>query len=89
LRGLSNLNQSLKAAKALLAHITKTVAEPDAPAKRNLLEDGPETDAALAETPIWLNIVSKRHIVSKPHLRPSKVYLPHPLNTKDTVTICL
>ena len=80
--------QNVKASKALLAHIKKSAAQPVTPAKRSLLEDD-DPEAALAEVPVWLNIVAKRHIVSKPHLRPSKVILPHPLNTKETANICL
>jgi ribosome biogenesis protein UTP30 len=58
--------------------------------KRNLLaatED--EHDEELNETPVWLNLTTKKHIIDQKRLKPAKVSLPHPLNTSATTTICL
>lgn len=75
----------MKASKALLAHIKKASKEQaEGSSKRNLLED----DDAL-ETPVWLNVTTKRHIVDKARLQPGKIQLPHPLNTDESSTICL
>lgn len=41
------------------------------------------------ETPIWLTLTTKRHIVDKARLQPGKISLPHPLNSDESSTICL
>lgn len=68
--------QTLKASRALLAHIkqaaNKTALE--AP-KRSLLDD----DADVDDTPIWLILTTKRHITDKARLQPGRIVLPHPL----------
>jgi len=58
--------------------------------KRNLFaaaED--EEDNELNETPVWLNLTTKKHIIDQKRLKPAKISLPHPLNTSATTTICL
>ncbi|KAI5464966.1 ribosomal protein L1p/L10e family-domain-containing protein [Mariannaea sp. PMI_226] len=79
-------DQSLKASKALLAHI-KTAAKQKSEEsnKRSLLADEDED----AETPIWLTLTTKRHIVDSAKLKPGKIVLPHALNTDESSTICL
>ncbi|KAF4451624.1 hypothetical protein F53441_5480 [Fusarium austroafricanum] len=78
-------DQTLKASKALLAHIKKASKQKaDESGKRNLLDD----DEDPSNTPIWLNLTTKRHIVDKARLQPGKISLPHSLNTDET-TICL
>lgn len=103
-----NPEQTLKASKALLAHIKKAANQKALDAeKRNLLDDT-TSDAALGsedanETPIWLTLTTKRHIVDKTRLQPGKIPLPHSLLDVDgkagssegesgfgpTTTICL
>ncbi|KAK3943392.1 ribosomal protein L1p/L10e family-domain-containing protein [Diplogelasinospora grovesii] len=81
-------DQTLKASKALLAHIKKAAAEPPASGKQNLLAQ--DEEANLAETPIWLTLTTKRHIHDSHRLQPGKIApLPHPLNDDPESTICL
>jgi ribosome biogenesis protein UTP30 len=56
--------------------------------KKNLLADDPDDDSA-ADTPIWLTLTTKRHIVDSNRLKPGKIVLPHPLNTDPELSICL
>ena len=82
----NNLVQTLKASKALIAHIKKAAATPAASGKQNLLAD---EESTVAETPIWLTLTTKKHIHDTHRLQPSKIILPHPLNTDSEATICL
>ncbi|KAK4442451.1 ribosomal protein L1p/L10e family-domain-containing protein [Podospora aff. communis PSN243] len=77
--------QTLKASKALVAHIKKAATAP-ASGKQNLLAD---EETAVAETPVWLTLTTKSHIHGSNKLQPSKIVLPHPLNTDEEATICL
>ncbi|KAL2203418.1 ribosomal protein L1 [Sarocladium strictum] len=90
-RSKTDLNhQTLKASKALLSHISKAAQEADATAsKRNILTDGADDDELAAETPIWLNLTTKRHISDDARLKPGKIRLPHSLNDDEQTTICL
>ncbi|KAJ9150914.1 Ribosomal protein L1 [Pleurostoma richardsiae] len=84
-------DQTLKASKALLAHIKKASKEKATKAtKKNLLED-PEDEEHLpgTETPVYLTLTTKRHINESPKLKPGKIPLPYPLNTDPEITICL
>lgn len=87
----NNLLQALKASKALLAHIKKTAKDTAANSeKKNILDIADdETSVSVAETPIWLNITTKRHIHDSKKLQPGKIVLPHPLNDDEESTICL
>ncbi|KAK7413489.1 proteasome-interacting protein cic1 [Neonectria punicea] len=81
-----NPDQTLKASKALLAHIKKAAKQKsEESTKRNLLEDDDEP----LDTPIWLTLTTKRHIADKARLQPGKIALPHSLNTDESTTICL
>ncbi|CAG9973949.1 unnamed protein product [Clonostachys byssicola] len=81
--------QTLKASKALIAHIKKASKEKaQESTKRNLLDDEGGEEAA-EETPIWLTLTTKRHVVDKARLQPGKIALPHPLNQDESTTICL
>jgi len=51
--------QTLKACKALVAHIKKTASEPRDDGKPNLLAD---EETTIAETPVWLTLTTKKHI---------------------------
>ncbi|KAL6856734.1 ribosomal protein L1 [Trichoderma novae-zelandiae] len=78
--------QTLKASKALLAHIKKASKEKaEAASKRNLLED----DDGESEKTVWLTLTTKRHISDKARLQPGKVPLPHSLNGSPETTVCL
>lgn len=83
-RNTNASTQTLKASKALLAHIKKAAKETSKEsAKRNLLEDEDDED-----TPIWLTLTTKRHIADKARLQPGKIPVPHSLNTDENTTIC-
>ncbi|OHE97294.1 hypothetical protein CORC01_07349 [Colletotrichum orchidophilum] len=79
--------QTLKASKALLAHIKKAAKEKsEESGKKNLLADDNED---VAQQPIWLTLTTKRHIADSARLKPGKITLPHPLNSDEDSTICL
>ncbi|KAM0321830.1 hypothetical protein ACHAQA_009927 [Verticillium albo-atrum] len=79
--------QTLKASKALLAHIQKSAKESAQKSdKKNLLQD--DDEAAGAETPIWLTLTTKRHIADSNKLKPGRVPVPHSFHAEDS-TICL
>ncbi|KAL7807965.1 ribosomal protein L1 [Trichoderma aethiopicum] len=79
--------QTLKASKALLAHIKKAAKEKaEASSKRNLLE---AVDEGESEKTIWLTLTTKRHISDKARLQPGKIPLPHSLNASAETTVCL
>ncbi|KAG5918257.1 hypothetical protein E4U53_004108, partial [Claviceps sorghi] len=78
---------TLKASKALLAHIKKAAKQNAQNAtKRNLLED--EDGDLDQDTPIWLTLTTKRHIADKSRLQPGKIAVPHSLNADENSTIC-
>lgn len=85
---LTNLAlQTLKASKALLAHIKKATAEQAASdTKKDILAD-PESPEA--EVPVYLTLTTKRHIHDTHRLQPGKIPIPHSLNTDPESTICL
>ncbi|RFU77029.1 electron transfer flavo alpha-subunit [Trichoderma arundinaceum] len=78
--------QTLKASKALLAHIKKASKEKaETSSKRNLLEE----EEGDSDQVIWLTLTTKRHISDKARLQPGKIPLPHSLNASDETTVCL
>lgn len=86
-----NSAQTLKATKALLKHIkTSEKSSAEKTGKRSLLAGDDDDDSdELNQIPIWLNLTTKKHIVDTKRLKPSKVALPHALNTSSSTTICL
>ncbi|KAL2887111.1 electron transfer flavoprotein alpha-subunit [Ceratocystis lukuohia] len=88
---LLDASQTLKASKALLSHIKKTAVEKSEAAPKKSLLDDPEaeTPSSISETPVWLVLTTKRHISDTSRLQPSKISLPHSLNTSEWSTICL
>ncbi|OTA59157.1 ribosomal protein L1 [Hypoxylon sp. EC38] len=81
--------QTLKASKALLAHMKKITKQKASNAeKKDLLAD-PEDEEGVHELPVWLTLTTKRHIADSRSLKPGKIPLPHPLNTDPEVRICL
>ncbi|WYZ46020.1 hypothetical protein EsH8_IX_000245 [Colletotrichum jinshuiense] len=82
--------QTLKASKALLAHIKKAAKQKSEESnKKNLLADPDDEEGSIAQQPIWLTLTTKRHIADTTRLKPGKITLPHPLNTDEESTICL
>ncbi|POR39252.1 Putative ribosome biogenesis protein C8F11.04, partial [Tolypocladium paradoxum] len=80
-------DQTLKASRALLAHIKKAARQSaEESTKRNLLKDDDDDDAA--DAPVWLTLTTKRHIADKARLQPGKIPLPHSLNADEATTIC-
>lgn len=75
----------MKAANALLKHIESADKQAPNDGKKDLLEDDEES----SETPIWLTLTTKKHIVDTRRLKPGKITLPYPINTSATQTICL
>ena len=90
-----DLAQIQRASTALLKNVqqhTKRLQEESS--KRNLLaktegDDDSENEADGDETPVWLSLTTKQHIVDKKRLKPSKIKVPHPINTAEDLTICL
>jgi ribosome biogenesis protein UTP30 len=79
----------LKASKALLKHISSTQKEASkSSGKKSLIADNEDEDDSTS-TPIWLTLTTKKHITDTKRLKPAKIFIPHPLNTSETATICL
>lgn len=78
--------QTLKASKALLAHIKKAASSIDTTSAKRSLFQGDDDDHE--DTPIWLTLTTKRHITDKARLKPGKIALPHSLNANEHSTIC-
>jgi ribosome biogenesis protein UTP30 len=84
--------QTLKASQALLKHIKSSEKEKTkATGKKSLIkdDDDSEGDEDSTSPPIWLVLTTKKHIVDQKRLKPSKIPLPHPLNSSANTTICL
>ena len=87
-------DQTLRASKALLEHIrAETQRIQQASSKKDLLKadnDDSEEDAADGDdTPVWLNVSTKQHIVDRNRLKPSRISVPHSLNSSPNLRICL
>ncbi|KAK3307208.1 ribosomal protein L1p/L10e family-domain-containing protein [Chaetomium strumarium] len=78
--------QTLKACKALVAHIKKAATTPRSDGKQNLLAD---EESTVSETPVWLTLTTKKHIHDSHRLQPGKIVLPHPLNSSEELSVCL
>ncbi|KAI9816166.1 MAG: hypothetical protein M1827_001767 [Pycnora praestabilis] len=86
--------QVFKASSALLHHIkSHDKRKQDVSRSKNLLANhGVDSDEEVAEedeVPIWLTVTTKKHIVDKKRLKPSKISLSHSLHSSPTSTICL
>lgn len=84
-------SQTLRASTALLRKIQSDDVTQTASAKKtDLLADADDDDVE-DDTPVWLILTTKKHIVDKKRLKPGKIPLPHPyLNAKDeSLRICL
>jgi len=83
--------QTLKASKALLAHIKSSEkTNTTVSGKQSLLKDEDSSDEADDEsTPIWLTVTTKTHIITQKKFKPLRLSVPHALNTSSNTTICL
>lgn len=83
----TNVHQVLKASKALLNHMGAVKKEAsNTNEKKSLIADEEDDETA---TPVWLTLSTKKHIVDKKRLKPSKIAIPHSLNSSENTTICL
>lgn len=86
--------QTLKASQALLRHVqAETKRLRDTSSKTNLLSaaasDSDDETSADSSDSIWLTLTTKQHIVDKIRLKPSRIPVPHSLNTSDSLRICV
>ncbi|KZZ86577.1 Ribosomal protein L1 [Ascosphaera apis ARSEF 7405] len=85
-------DQVTRATKALLKHIkSESKSKATQSGKKSLLAEGDSDseDELENETPIWLIMTTKQHIVDKNRLKPGKIPVPHSLNTSESLRICL
>ncbi|EGP90681.1 uncharacterized protein MYCGRDRAFT_103105, partial [Zymoseptoria tritici IPO323] len=83
--------QTLRATSSLLRKIqSDALTSTTTAAKTSLLADADDTQVEDA-TPIWAILTTKKHIVDKKRLKPSKIVLPHPYLSVDEegLRICL
>ncbi|RMZ06265.1 hypothetical protein D0860_05621 [Hortaea werneckii] len=83
--------QTLRASTALLKKIQSDEATSQKMTEKpSLLADADEADVE-DETPVWMILTTKKHIVDKKRLKPGKIPLPHPyLDANDeSLRICL
>lgn len=87
--------QTLKASRALLTHLREETKRLQlSPAKKELLktedsESEEDSSSNGLQTPVWLTLTTKQHIVDKNRLRPSKIPVPHSLNASSDLSICI
>ncbi|KAI5306936.1 hypothetical protein KEM56_006327 [Ascosphaera pollenicola] len=85
-------DQVVRASSALLKHIKTDDKQKAAQSgKKSLLAEGDSEseDELESETPVWLIMTTKQHIVDKNRLKPGKIPVPHSLNTSESLRICL
>ncbi|KKY27679.1 putative electron transfer flavoprotein alpha-subunit [Phaeomoniella chlamydospora] len=86
-------DQTLRASSALLQHLKKEAKRlEEASEKKNLLagnDDDSDEESPADETPIWLQLTTKQHMVDKNRLKPGKITVPHSLHTSPALSICL
>lgn len=85
-------DQTLRASQALLKHVQAELKRlQESGGKRNLLatEGSDEEDEEDDAQPIWLTLGTKQYITDKHRLKPSKIPIPHSLNSNENSTICL
>jgi ribosome biogenesis protein UTP30 len=82
--------QVVKASQSLLKHMASSASTAAATDKKSLLADNEDDiKEKLNETPIWLTLTTKKHIVDAARLKPGKIALPHSLDRDASRTICL
>jgi ribosome biogenesis protein UTP30 len=86
------VGQTLKASRALLKHIqVDEKKKQETTGKQSLLAESGEEDEEDQgiDTPIWLQLTTKKHIVDKKRLKPTKIAIPHSLNKSSNASILL
>lgn len=91
---LSLFTQVLRASSALLRHVkSEQKDQEETSTKKTLIgDDDDESDAEGSPTTselVWLVMTTKKHVVDKNRLKPSKISLPHSLNKSSSLNICL
>lgn len=91
---LSLFTQVLRASSALLRHVkSEQKDQEETSTKKTLIgDDDDESDAEGSPTTselVWLVMTTKKHVVDKNRLKPSKISLPHSLNKSSSLKICL
>lgn len=87
-----NPAQTLKASTALLKKISSDAATKSSSLdKTNLLADADDGEEVEEDSPVWLILTTKKHIVDKRRLKPGKIVLPNPLRSveEEGLRICL
>ncbi|KAM3423772.1 hypothetical protein BST61_g1176 [Cercospora zeina] len=85
-------SQTLKATTALLKKISADAStKSSSREKANLLADADDGEEVEEDTPVWLVLTTKKHIIDKKRLKPGKIVLPNPLRSVDEegLRICL
>ncbi|KAI5298796.1 hypothetical protein KEM55_002919 [Ascosphaera atra] len=85
-------DQVVKASSALLKHIKSHDKQATKETgKKNLLagDESESEDELEKETPVWLIVTTKKHIVDKNRLKPGKIAVPHSINDSESLRICL
>ncbi|OCL05867.1 ribosomal protein L1 [Glonium stellatum] len=86
-------SQTIRAAEALVKHIKAEQKRIESSAaKKSLLTEGDSSEEEAADeedVPVWLVLGTKKHVADQKRLKPSKIVLPHPINTSPTTRICL
>ncbi|EED15640.1 conserved hypothetical protein [Talaromyces stipitatus ATCC 10500] len=85
--------QVLRASSALLRHIKSEQEEKEETStKKTLIGDDDESDgegSPATNEIVWLVMTTKKHVVDKNRLKPSKISIPHSLNKSSSLNICL
>ncbi|EEQ31412.1 proteasome-interacting protein cic1 [Microsporum canis] len=84
-------SQVLRASTALLSHIRAEDQRKAASStvKKLPLGDDDSDDEPTDNSPIWLILTTKKHLVDKNRMKPGKLTVPHSLNPSPTLNVCL
>ncbi|KAI0804007.1 electron transfer flavoprotein alpha-subunit [Xylaria sp. FL0064] len=81
--------KTLRASKALVAHLKSEAEKKAASAeKKELLADDDDV-GSLGETPVFVTFTTKRHLTESRNLKPTKIPTPFPIETDPEKGICL
>ncbi|KAI0424188.1 electron transfer flavoprotein alpha-subunit [Xylaria sp. FL1042] len=81
--------KTLRASKALVAHLKSEAEKKAATAeKKELLADDDDL-GSLGETPVFVTFTTKRHLTESRNLKPTKIPTPFPIETDPEKGICL
>ncbi|KAI9657215.1 MAG: hypothetical protein M1831_004400 [Alyxoria varia] len=85
-------DQTIQACRVLLNHTKDLRKRADEKrTKPDLLAADAEDDEGeeARNTPLWMSVTTKKHIVANARLKPGKISLPHSIHTGSSSTICL